>query len=163
MARVNCDPYAGGHLFALVNRVTCLLHSEDEVAATVRALEEDGVAPDDIHIFRGEQGAQCLDLSGRKHGPAVRLMRKLEAVVGDEYEANIRIEEALRQGATLLCVNVKPAPPAVMEVLAHPRALADFHKQKSDGKARALRVLKSLHAHEIHYWGHWAFEDVPSS
>ena len=43
MARINPDPYAGGHLFALVNRVTGLIDSEDEVTATVRALEEDGV------------------------------------------------------------------------------------------------------------------------
>ena len=42
MARINSDPYAGGHLFALVNRVTGLLDSEAEVSATVRALEEDG-------------------------------------------------------------------------------------------------------------------------
>ena len=44
MARTNCDPYAGAHLFALVNRVTGLLDSEAEVTATVRALEEDALA-----------------------------------------------------------------------------------------------------------------------
>jgi diadenosine tetraphosphate (Ap4A) HIT family hydrolase len=143
VARINPDPYAGGHLFALVNRVTGLLASEDEVKATVRALEEDGVATDDIDIFTGEQGARCLDLSGREHGRAVRLLRTLEAVVGGEGETNHRIDEALHQGATLLCVKV--------------------HKRKSDEKAHALRVLKALHAHEIHYWGTWGFEDVPSS
>ncbi len=138
MARINPDPYAGGHLFALVNRVT----SEDEVTATVRALEQDGVATDDIDIFTGEQGARRLDLFGREHGRAVRLLRTLEAVVGGEGETNHRIDEALHHGATLLCVKV--------------------HK-KSDEKAHALRVLKALHAHEIHYWGTWGFEDVPSS
>lgn len=163
MARVNCDPYAGGHYFALVNRVTCLLYNEAEVTTTVQALEADGVSPDDIDIFTGEQGVRCLDLSGREHGRAVRLLRTLETVVGDEREANHRIEEALRQGSTLLCVKVKPTPPGVMQVLAHPSALVEFQKQKSDEKARALRVLKGLHAHEIHYWGPWAFEDVPSS
>ena len=30
-------------------------------------------------------------------------------------------------------------------------------------KARALRIFKEVHAHEIHYWGAWAFEDLPSS
>src|SRR5437868_6863314 len=104
MARVNCDPYTGGHLFALVNRVTGLLDSEEEVTATVRALEAEGVATDDIHIFTGEQGARCLDLSGREHGRALRLLRTLEAAVGDERETNNRIEQALRKGATLLCV-----------------------------------------------------------
>ena len=106
MARINPDPYAGGHLFALVNRVTGLLDSEDEVKATVRALEEDGVATDDIDVFVGEQGARCLDLSGREHGRVIRLLRTLEASVGDERGTNHRIDEALRQGATLLCVKV---------------------------------------------------------
>ena len=66
MARINPDPYAGGHLFALVNRVTGLLDNEEEVKATVRALEEDGVATDDIDVFVGEQGAGasiCPDAS----------------------------------------------------------------------------------------------------
>jgi diadenosine tetraphosphate (Ap4A) HIT family hydrolase len=143
MARINPNPYAGGHVFALVNRVTGLLDSEDEVMATVRALEEDGVAPDDIDIFEGEQGARCLDLSGREHGRVKRLLRTLAAAVGDESETNRRIDEALRRGATLLCVKV--------------------HNRKSDEKARALRVLKALHGHEIHFWGPWAFEDVPSA
>ena len=143
MARINCDPYAGGHLFALVNRVTALLDSEDEVNRTVRALEEDGVETDDINIFTGEQGARCLDLSGREHGRAFWLLRTLEAAVGHEGETNQRIDEALHKGATLLCVKV--------------------HKRKSDEKARVLRILRALHAHEIHYWGPWSVEDVPSS
>ena len=143
MARINCDPYAGGHLFALVNRVTALIDSEDEVNRTVRALEEDGVETDDINIFTGEQGARCLDLSGREHGKAFWLLRTLEAAVGHEGETNQRIDEALHKGATLLCVKV--------------------HKRKNDEKARVLRVLRALHAHEIHYWGPWSVEDVPSS
>ena len=142
MARINPDPYAGGHVFGLVNRVTALVDSEDEAMATVRALEADGVATDDIEIFVGEQGARRLDLSGREHGRIIRLLRKLEAAVGDESAPNGRIDEALRRGATLLAVKV--------------------HNRKSDEKARALRVLKA-HGHEIHYWGRWAFEDVRAS
>lgn len=143
MARINPDPYAGGHLFALVNRVTGLLDSQDEVTATVRALEADGVATDDIDVFTGEEGARSLDLFGREHGRAVRLLRTLEAALGGEGETNHRIDNALRKGASLLCVKV--------------------HKRKSDEKAHALNVLKALHAHEIHYWGTWGFEDVPMS
>jgi diadenosine tetraphosphate (Ap4A) HIT family hydrolase len=143
MARINCDPYAGFHLFALVNRVTGLLDREEEVNATVRALEADGVEPDDIDIFTGELGVKCLDLSGREHGRAVRLLRTLEAAVGHEGETHHRIDEALHHGASLLCVRI--------------------HKARSDEKARAFRVLQALHAHEIHYWGTWGFEDVPST
>lgn len=139
MARINPDPYEGGHLFALTNRVTGLIDSEDEVMAAVRALEEDGVAPSDIDIFVGEQGACCLDLSGRQHGWVIRLLRTLEGAVGDERETNHRIDAALRRGASLLCVRVY-----------------------GHEKARVLGVLRSLHGHEIHHWGPLAFEDVPS-
>ena len=106
MARVNCDPYTATHLFALVNRVTALLDSQEEVNATVRALEESGVATDDINIFTGEQGAKCLDLQGREHGRAFWLLRTLEAAMGHEGETNQRIDQALREGQTLLCVKV---------------------------------------------------------
>jgi diadenosine tetraphosphate (Ap4A) HIT family hydrolase len=145
MPRINPDPYVGGHLFALVNRVTGLLDREDEVTATVRALEDDGVAPDDIDIFVGEQGARRLDLFGKEHGRFRRLLRTLESAVGDECDTNHRIDAALRQGATLVSVKVHN------------------NKHKSDEKARAVRVLKQLHGHEIHYWGPWAFEDVRTS
>ncbi len=143
MARINPDPYAGGHLFALVNHVTGLIDSEDDVKATVEALEKDGVASDDIDLFVGEQGARCLDLSGREHGRVFRLLRTLEAAVGDESETNNRIDKALRHGATLLSVKV--------------------HHRKSDEKARAVRALRALHGHEIHYWRTWGFEDAPAT
>ena len=141
MARINPDLYAGGHLFALVHRVTGLIDSEEEAMATVRALEEDGIATDDIDIFVGEPGARCLDLPGREHGRVIHWLRRLEAAVGDESEPNRRIDETLRRGATLLCVKI--------------------HNRKSEEKARALRVLKA-HGHEVHYWGPWTFEGVPS-
>lgn len=163
MARVNCDPYTGGHLFALVNRVTALLDTEDAAKATVQALEADGVSTTDIDIFSGETGAKCLDLPGREHGRAHHLLRVLEGAMGDERETNQRIDMALRQGATLVCVKMPATLPAVMNAIAHPSSMATFRKQKSDEKARALRIFRELHAHEIHYWGAWAFEDVPSS
>ena len=106
MARLNCDPYAGFHLFALVNRVTALLDSEEAVDATVKALEADGVNPGDIEIFTGEAGAKCLDLQGREHGRAIHLLRQLEATMGDERETNLRIDAALRKGAALVCVKI---------------------------------------------------------
>lgn len=140
MARLNPDPYAGGHLFALVNRVTGLLENQDEANATVKALEQVGVASDDIDIFSGEEGARRLDLSGREHGRVVRLLRTLEAAVGDERETNSRIDEALRSGGSLVCVRI--------------------HHRKGDEKTRALGVLRALHGREIHYWGPWGFEDV---
>jgi diadenosine tetraphosphate (Ap4A) HIT family hydrolase len=142
MARINPDPYVGGHFFALVNRVTGLLDSEEEVEETVRALVKGGIASDDIEIFTGEQGARCLDLVGREHGRVVRLLRTLEAAVGNEGEVNHRIDEALRHGASLLCVKVR--------------------NRKSDEKLRALRVLQARHGHDLHYWGPWSIEDAPT-
>lgn len=147
MARINPDPYVDGHLFALTDRVTglILLDGEDTILATVRTLEEGGVATDDIDVFSGEQGARCLDLRGREqgHGFTVRLLRTLEHAVGAEHEIHLRIDAALRQGETLLCVRL-------------------HKKQRADERARALKALQSLRAHELHCWGHWAFEDLPS-
>jgi hypothetical protein len=163
MARLNCDPYAGFHLFALTNRVTALLESGEAVTAMVKALEADGVAPGDIEIFTGEEGAKCLDLPGREHGRAIHLLRALEASMGDERETNLRIDAALRKGATLVCVKVPATLPAMMHAIAHPSSLATFRKQKSDEKDRAFRIFRALHAHEIHYWGAWSFEDMPPS
>jgi hypothetical protein len=163
MARLNCDPYASFHLFALVNRVTALVDNEAAVAAAVQALEADGIPTGDIEIFTGEQGAKCLDLPGREHGRAVQLLRTLEASMGDERETNRRIDQALRNGAALVCVKMPATLPAVMHAIAHPTSLSTFRQTKSDEKARALRVFKAMHAHEIHYWGAWSFEDMPSS
>lgn len=161
MVQVNRDPYAGGHLFALVNRVTCLFDSEDEAMGAARALEENGVAPADIDVFVGEQGAQCLDLSGRNHGTAVRLLRTIEETVADMGVASHRIDEALRAGATLLCVKLHKRP--LISQDADGGIHISLFERQSEEKARALRVLKARHAHEIHYWGTWAVEDVPST
>jgi hypothetical protein len=161
MAQINRDPYEGGHLFALMNRVTCLFDREEEAMAAVRALEEDGVATQDIDVFIGAEGADRLDLSGTGHGRAVRLLRRIEEAVTDTSETNHRIDEALRRGATLVCVRLHKRP------LIHHDAEGALHlslfERLNDEKARALRVLKALHAHEIHYWGPWNVEDVPSS
>jgi hypothetical protein len=118
MARVNCDPYAGGHLFALLNRVTALLDSADAAQATVQALEAGGVPTGSIDIFTGELGAKCLDLAGREHGRARHLLRALESSMGDERETNRRIDAALRQGATLVCVRMPSTLPAAMHAIA---------------------------------------------
>ena len=91
MARMNPDPYAGGNVFALVNRVTGLVDTEEEAMATVRALEEGGVATDDIDVFVGEQGARNLDLSGREHGRVMRWLRQLE---GEPVEAAAAVSTA---------------------------------------------------------------------
>lgn len=160
MARVNCDPYEG-HLFALVNRVTCLFDREDEVTAAVGALEEDGVASDDIDVFVGEQGARCLDFSGTGHGRAIRLLRSIEDHVTDTGETTHRIEAALQEGASLLCVKLHKKPLLTHD--AEGRMHWSLFERQDEEKARAIRVLRALHAHEIHYWGAWAVEDVPSS
>jgi diadenosine tetraphosphate (Ap4A) HIT family hydrolase len=143
MARINPDPYAGAQVFALVNRVTGLVDSEAEAMAMVRALEEGGVATDDIDVFVGEQGARCLDLSGREHGRIIRLLRRLEAAVGDEREPNRRIDEGLRRGGSLVCVKV--------------------HKRHADDRPRAFRIFEALHGREVHFWGAWGFEDPPAT
>ncbi len=160
MARINCDPYEGGHLFVLVNRVTCLFDTEAESVSAVRALEAAGVASDDIDVFVGEPGARCLDLSGRGHGRAVRLLRSIEDAVSDMGETSHRIDEALHRGESLVCVKLHKRP--LLDHDAEGRVHVVLFERQNDEKYRALGVLKALHAHEIHYWGAWSVEDVPS-
>jgi len=143
MARINPDPYTGGHVFALANRVTGLVDNEEQAMAMVRSLEDGGVATDDIDVFVGEQGARRLDLFGREHGSILRLLRRLEGAVGDEREPKRRIEESLNRGGSLVCVKV--------------------HKKKGTEKPRAFRILEAQHGHEIHFWSAWSFEDVALS
>lgn len=137
MARVNCDPHSGRRVFALVNQVTGLVDTEDQAMAMVQSLEKGGVATDDIDVFVGEEGARCLDLSGREHGRFTRLLRRLEAV-GDEHGPKRRIEDELTKGHSLVCVKV--------------------HRRYGHEKPRAFKLLESMHAHEIHYWGAWSYE-----
>jgi diadenosine tetraphosphate (Ap4A) HIT family hydrolase len=141
MARINPDPYTGGQVFALVNRVTGLVDTEEEAMAMVRSLEEGGVAPDDIDVFVGEQGARRLDLSGLGQGRIKSFLRRLEGSVGDEREPKRRIEEGLARGGSLVSVKV--------------------HKKNGNEKPRAFKILEALHGRELHFWGNWSFEDVP--
>jgi len=161
MAQVNRDPYAAGHLFALVNTVTCLFDREEDVTNAVRVLENEGVASEDIDVFVGEQGAEALDLSGNGHGRAIRLLRTLEDAVTDMSETNQRIDDALRRGASLLCVRLHKRP--LISQDDNGKIHISLFERMSEEKARALRVLKAVHAHEIHYWGPWSVEDVPSA
>lgn len=161
MVQVNSDPYAGGHLFVLVNRVTCLFDTEQEAQVAVRALEAEGVSTEDIDVFIGEEGARRLDLSGRDHGAAVRILRSIEDVVTDASHTHHRIDEALRGGAALLCVKLHKRPLVSRDEEGHIH-VALFGRDREE-KERALRVLKGIHAPDIHYWGAWAVEDVPST
>lgn len=143
MARINPDPYAGGHAFVLLNRVTGLVDTEEEAMVIVQALEAGGVPGEDIDVFVGHHGAQRLDLAGREHGTMIRLLRRFESAVGDECAPTRRIEEAMGRGASLVCVKV--------------------HDRYDEAKQLAFKVLETLHGYEIHYWGPFAFEDVRAS
>jgi diadenosine tetraphosphate (Ap4A) HIT family hydrolase len=140
MARINPDPYAGGHTFVFVNRVTGLVDNEAEAMAIAQALEDAGVDPDDIDVFVGAEGARRLDLGGREHGRIVRVLRRLEAALGDESAPSRRIQDGLAKGGSLVSVKV--------------------HDRDDGVKRLAFKILESLHSYEIHYWGPLSFEDV---
>ena len=81
--------------------------------------------------------------------------------MADMGETNHRIDDALRAGSTLLCVRLHKRP-MISQDDDGGIHVALFGRDAEE-KARALGVLKALHAREIHYWGAWAVEDVPSS
>src|SRR5690348_11439412 len=78
--------------------------------------------PSKVQVFRGEAGADQLDLKGERHGGWVRFRRELQQVFADETEIFRRAEEVLRSGGVVV---------------------AAFTGGDAARKARAAGVLKS--------------------
>ena len=104
----------------------------------MRALHAQGWGNQHIEVFVGAAGADTLDLRGHQPGALVRLMRNIEAFIGDtESELHRQADAALRAGGCVVCV---------------------FMAGKEDQKAHVAAILKSNHGQLIHYWSHVSIE-----
>ena len=76
-------------------------------------------------------------------------------------ETHHRIDDALRKGANLLCVRLHKRP------LISQDEDGGIHVPCSGAQAKRKLARsgcsRAFHAREIHYWGSWAVEDVPST
>ena len=107
------------------------VHDTDEaVQAAVGALEEIGVPPERIEIFKGDDGAAAFDSSGGRHGPGARLLRTLQFTLMDQMPDFAYYEAAAREGRSVLSVRVK-------------------------GEAEMRRAVETLRQHGGHFINHF--------
>ena len=67
-------------------------------------------------------------------------------------------------GVLLMLFSTTMLPPMIVSLIYDDGSIhVSVFGRDSEEKSRALGVLKALHAREIHYWGSWAVEDVPST
>ena len=133
MSQVNPDPHEGGYVYQPTHAVTANFPQGVDVGALRGALTGAGLAPDQLHVFQGEAGADQLDLKGERHGGWVRFRRELERVFSS-YEAWVfdQAEELLRSGGVFV---------------------AAFTGGDEARKARAVEVLMSYGGQGVRYWG----------
>lgn len=145
MTRLNPDLLNEQLQYNPIHRVTGLFDAQDAVTSTVRALEEAGVATDDIDLFSGVEGEQALDPAGETNGVAARWFRKIEDMVSDTSKFHELASTTLHAGGFVIAVN------------------AGGH---DDHKARAMDILTRNGARDVKYWAQWyveqGHEDQPS-
>jgi hypothetical protein len=132
MSQVNPDPHAEGYAYQPTQAVTADFPGGVDVEALQRALADAGFAPEQVQVFRGEAGADVLDLRGDRHGGWVSFRRGLERVFADETKVFDRVEELLRAGGVVA---------------------AAFTDGDADRKARAAEVMKAHGGQLVRYWG----------
>jgi hypothetical protein len=138
MAQVNPDPHESGYVFIPANRVTGIFSTVKDAQGALQALNAQGWGTQHIDVFVGAEGADTLDLQGQRHGGVVRVMRNIEAFIGDvEAELHRQADAALRAGG------------CVMGVLM---------AGKEGQKDQVAAILKANHGQLIHYWSHWTIE-----
>ena len=140
MALLNPDLDANGYVFIPANRVTGIFSRFADAQEGLRALKADGWDDQHVIVFCGVEGADKLDLPGEQHGAVFRMIRKIEAIVGDvESDVFPDADAALRKGGCVVGV------------------LMDG---KEEQKEEVAAILKASHGQSIQYWGHWTVEKL---
>jgi hypothetical protein len=88
-------------------RLLAVLDTDAAAEAAVRSLEESGIPPERIEIFRGDEGAAAFDSSGGRHGPGARLLRTLQFTLMDQMPDFAYYEAAARGGRSVMSVKVR--------------------------------------------------------
>jgi hypothetical protein len=139
MVTVNPDPHAKGYRFSPHRYVTAVFRSREELGAVIEDLNDASFEDEEIEVFVGDEGVEKLDVAGKKHGVVVRLLRNLEEFFTDATDHLERTDDALRHGGCAVDV---------------------FTAGDPEKKARAARIMKTHHAHEVFYWGRWIIEKL---
>jgi hypothetical protein len=111
-------------------RLLAVLDTDAAAEAAVGALEESGIPPDRIEIFKGDDGAAAFDSSGGRHGPGARLLRTLQFTLMDQMPDFAYYEAAARGGRSVLSVKVR-------------------------GEAEMRRAVETIRQHGAHFINHF--------
>ncbi|HEY6014203.1 MAG TPA: hypothetical protein VIU37_09345 [Candidatus Limnocylindrales bacterium] len=123
--------YPTGRLMAVI----------DDPAAAAGAMAElvaAGIAPDDLELLRGAEGADRVDGTGGGGGPAGRLRRAIDFTLMDQLVDFVAYERALRDGRAVVLVRARDDP----------------------RKAAAVAVLRGRGGHFVNYFGRFATEEI---
>src|SRR5580704_6779595 len=76
MVTVNPEPVKKGK-YSPLYRVTAIYGTPGSLHPIIRSLQQAGFVEQEIDVFIGEEGAEQLDLGGKKLGAVVRFLRDL--------------------------------------------------------------------------------------
>jgi hypothetical protein len=123
--------YPSGQLLAVFDDLTA--------AESARAgLEQMGVAPGDLLVLYGTEGASRLDGLGGANGPLSRMLRAVQFMTMDQMPDFLLYETAIRGGRAVLAVR--------------PRGDA--------GRRAAIETLARHGAHFVNFYGRFSTEEI---
>ena len=137
MVAINPDPHAQGYQHSPIGSITAVFDSSNAVATAIESLLKAGFIDENIKVFVGEEGAEKLDVAGKKHGVMVRIMRNINEILADETKLQKNTDAILRNGGAMIDVVTE----------------GDAAKNK-----RVAQILKSHGAHDACYWGQLSVE-----
>ena len=120
------------------NRLLAVIDDPSAAAVAVAELTASGIAPGDLDLLRGGEGADRVDGSGKVSGWLGRLRRAFAFTLMDQLVDFAAYERALRDGRAVVMVRVEGDAP----------------------KAAAHDILKRHDGHFINYYGRFATEEL---
>jgi hypothetical protein len=120
------------------NRMLAVIDDSTDAAAAMADLQTSGIAPRDLDLLRGEEGADRVDGTGEISGWLGRLRRAFDFTLMDQLVDFAAYERALRDGRAVVMVHVHGDAP----------------------KEAVHRILKGHHGHFINYYGRFATEEL---
>jgi hypothetical protein len=139
MIKINQDPHTGGYAYVPLRGVTGFFGPEVEILPIIKELNASGYSQDFIEVFEGIEGANVLDVEGKRHGLLVRFMRELEEFFADETRLFHRANDVLRGGGSVVAVFP--------------------HGHETEWR-KVGAILKAKGATDVTHWGNWIIETI---
>jgi hypothetical protein len=124
--------------FDPTNKVVGSIDAADDVKAALRDLEAAGFTADEVELLTDEEGSRRISVSYEGYEPVVHIFDSAQKIPAF-YDAPVivkRVEQELRAGHYLVGVIA----------------------EDSEGRERALEILKANRGHFINFYGRLAAE-----